>query len=72
VTGVWTPVDIIPRVTQGIDAPSNEDFLELINLMKAGFIYANVHTTKYIGGEVRGQVERDLFPSLKDLKDLKK
>ena len=67
ITGVLTPANIIPRPAQGIDAVSNEDFVELIRLMKGGQMYANVHTTKYIGGEIRGQVRRDLIPDLKDI-----
>jgi len=71
VTGVWTAADIIPLLTQGIGAQTNEELQEIINLAKAGFMYANVHTTRSPGGEIRGQVRRDLFPSLKDLKDSK-
>jgi hypothetical protein len=69
ITGVLTPADIIPRPAQGIDAVSATDFVELIRLMRAGAMYANVHTTKYVGGEIRGQIKRDLIPDLKDLKD---
>jgi hypothetical protein len=68
ITGVLSPANIIPRPAQGIDAVSPEDFLELMRLMRLGEVYANVHTTKYIGGEIRGQVQRDRF----DLKDLLK
>jgi hypothetical protein len=68
ITGVLTPADIIPRPAQGIDAASPEDFVELMRLMRLGKMYANVHTTKYIGGEIRGQVRRDVIADLKDLK----
>jgi hypothetical protein len=67
ITGVLTPADIIPRIAQGIDAASAQDFVELIRLMRDGHMYANVHSTKYIGGEIRGQVRRDLIPDLKDI-----
>jgi hypothetical protein len=70
ITGVLTPENIIPRPAQGIDAVSPEDFIELIRLMRSGAMYANVHTTKYLGGEIRGQIRRNLFQNLKDLKDL--
>ena len=64
ITGVLTPENIIPRPTQGIDAVSPEDFIELIRLMRSGAMYANVHSTKYLGGEIRGQIRRDLIPGL--------
>ncbi len=63
-----TPANIIPRPAQGIDAVSPADFIEIMRLMRSGEVYANVHTTKYIGGEIRGQVRRDLLPDLRDLK----
>jgi len=65
VTGTWTGADIIPLTTQGIGAQTPEELQEIINLMKAGLVYANVHTTRSPGGEIRGQVRRDLFPFLK-------
>jgi hypothetical protein len=71
ITGVLTPENIIPRPTQGIDAVSPEDFIELIRLMRSGAMYANVHSTKYLGGEIRGQIRRDLIPgfNLGNLRD---
>jgi hypothetical protein len=68
ITGVLTPANIIARPAQGIDGATAEDFVEIMRLMRLGEVYANVHTTKYIGGEVRGQVRRDLLPDLKDLR----
>jgi hypothetical protein len=74
ITGVLTPANTIPRPTQGIGTTvngvttaTNDDFVELMNLMKQGVMYANVHSTLYTGGEIRGQIKRDLIPDLKDL-----
>jgi hypothetical protein len=38
---------------QGIAAG---EFAELVRAIKAGRTYVNVHTTKYPGGEIRGQI----------------
>jgi len=35
------------------------EFAELIRALRAGVTYANVHTTKYPGGEIRGQIRAD-------------
>ena len=40
---------------QGIDPG---EFDELVDAIRAGATYANVHTEKYLGGEVRAQLER--------------
>jgi hypothetical protein len=61
VTGVITPANIIGPALQGVaptSATTNE-FAELIELMRDGVTYANVHSAKFPGGEIRGQVRRD-------------
>lgn len=45
-----------PAVAQGIAAG---EFAELIRAMRAGVTYANVHSAKFTGGEVRGQIDED-------------
>jgi hypothetical protein len=58
VTGVITPANIIGPAAQGI-APSVdgvEEFDELVDAIRSGVTYANVHSTKFPGGEIRGQV----------------
>src|SRR5262249_55744915 len=53
VSGVIDPTDIIGPTMQGI-APG--EMAEVLRAMRAGVIYANVHTSKHGGGEIRGQV----------------
>jgi hypothetical protein len=44
-------------VPQGIEAGN---FAELVAAMRVGSTYANVHSTKWPGGEIRAQIrERD-------------
>jgi hypothetical protein len=56
VTGTIVPTDVIGPVGQGIAAG---EFDELVAAMRAGRAYANVHSTKFPGGEVRGQINDD-------------
>jgi hypothetical protein len=59
ITGTLTPADIIGPATQGI-APTSEaanEFDELVDVIRSGVTYANVHTVKFPGGEIRGQVK---------------
>jgi len=58
ITGVITPASIIGPNGQGI-APSTataNEFAELVAALRDGLTYANVHSTKFPGGEVRGQL----------------
>jgi len=52
-SGVVTPDLIIGPAGQGIDAAS---FAEIAAAMRDGTAYANVHSTKWPGGEIRGQL----------------
>jgi hypothetical protein len=45
-----------PTAGQGIEAGA---FDELVDAIKAGATYANVHSTKWPGGEIRAQLEDD-------------
>ena len=62
VTGVLTADDVsaVPAsagaVTQGI-GPG--EFDELVRAMRAGVTYANVHSDRWPGGEIRGQFDRE-------------
>jgi hypothetical protein len=53
VTGTITPAQVIGPTTQGITAGQWD---ELVAAMRAGFTYANVHTTEFATGEIRGQI----------------
>lgn len=58
ITGVLTAANIIGPALQGIAATSATDneFDELVDLLRSGVTYANVHTAKFTGGEIRGQI----------------
>ena len=56
VTGTITPADIIGPNGQGIEPGS---FDEAVRALRAGVVYANVHTTRWLMGEIRGQVNDD-------------
>jgi hypothetical protein len=54
VEGVIEAPDIIGPANQGIAAT---ELMEAIRALRKGAVYANVHTTQYPGGEIRGQVD---------------
>ena len=56
VTGTIVPADVIGPASQGI-APG--EFDELVTAIRAGVTYANVHSDKFPGGEIRGQIRGD-------------
>lgn len=53
-TGTIGVADIVPVAAQGIAAG---EWAEVVRAMRAGKIYANVHTNKHPTGEIRGQVK---------------
>ena len=61
VSGTWTAADVVGPVAQGID-PANQGsdnaFARLVKSIEEGHSYANVHTTRSQGGEIRGQLVR--------------
>jgi hypothetical protein len=54
VTGTITPADIIPRPAQGVVT-----FEDLVEAIREGITYANVHSMRSPGGEIRGQINGD-------------
>jgi hypothetical protein len=61
ITGVLTAANIVGPELQGIAPSLNgvNEFDELVDKILEGFAYANVHSTKFRGGEVRGQLHTD-------------
>ena len=53
VTGVITPDNVIGPTGQGIEAAA---FAEIVAAMKDDTAYANVHSSKWPAGEIRGQL----------------
>ncbi len=58
ITGTLTAADVIARPTQGIDAGA-AGLDEMIEAMRAGAAYANVHTDNFTSGEIRGRIPGD-------------
>lgn len=56
ITGVITAADVIGPAGQGVTAGQLD---EVIQAMRDGIAYANVHTTVYPGGEIRSQLGHD-------------
>jgi hypothetical protein len=52
VTGTITPADVVPVPTQGVLT-----FADLVEAIREGITYANVHTMRSPGGEIRGQID---------------
>ena len=59
VTGVIHPDDVVGPTGQGIVAGEPTAFAELLAAIRAGHAYANVHSTKWPGGEIRAQINNN-------------
>jgi hypothetical protein len=55
VTGTLTAADVRVQTANGIDGPT--EWSELLGLIRAGRTYANVHSAKFPGGEIRSQLD---------------
>ena len=53
ITGTITAANILGPAAQGIGVG---EFAEVLRAMRAGAVYANVHTAGYPNGEIRGQL----------------
>jgi hypothetical protein len=56
VEGTITPDQVLEAVGQGLAAG---DFEALVAAIRAGTAYANVHSTTFGPGEIRGQIQHD-------------
>jgi len=56
VTGTISAADVVGPAAQGINPG---DFDKLVDAIRAGVTYVNVHTPKFQAGEIRGQVNDD-------------
>lgn len=59
VKGNLTAANLIGPAGQGILEPNSDrasEFAQILKAIRAGVTYANVHTSKFPGGEVRGQI----------------
>jgi hypothetical protein len=56
IEGVIEPADIVGPAGQGITAGEETAFAEFVKAIRAGYTYANVHTTRFPGGEIRDQL----------------
>lgn len=53
VEGIITAADVVGPAAQGVESGS---FEELVRMIRAGATYVNVHTPRWPGGEIRGQI----------------
>lgn len=56
ISGVITPANIVGPAAQGINPGEPTAFAELVRAIRAGSAYANLHTTRFPSGEIRGQI----------------
>jgi hypothetical protein len=57
VTGTLTAADVRAQTGNGIEGPTPAEWSQLLGLIRAGRTYANVHSAKFPGGEIRSQLD---------------
>ena len=60
VSGTLTSANLAPNAQaqgQGIEGATAENFAELLRAIRDDVAYVNVHTKKFTGGEIRGQIK---------------
>ena len=60
VTGTLTPANIVGPAAQLINEAGSTpaaEFAQILKAIRAGITYANVHTSKVPGGEIRGHIK---------------
>lgn len=57
VRGTLDAADVVGPAAQGIEAQA---FAELVAAIRAGHTYANVHSSKWPGGEIRAQIPAEI------------
>ena len=57
VTGQIAATNVSGPGVQGIESGEASAFAELVRVIRSGYTYVNVHTTRWPTGEIRGQIK---------------
>ena len=55
--GVITAANVIPRAPSAVCPDGVANFAEMIERLRSGDAYTNVHTVTFPGGEIRGEIQ---------------
>jgi hypothetical protein len=59
VTGTITAANVVGPAAPATQGFAAGEFDELVDALRAGIAYTNIHTATYPGGEIRGQLDED-------------